>query len=490
MHEPFVIDRFGGLNVADDPTTVGPEGGTSVFNVDLDLTGRVRARAGYSLVRSITLDTTGGLAAYETTAGVSQFVVGYSLAGVRTYAAHASTGGAAVATAAPGAIAVNSARWGDPTNEYLYIANGVDTIWRWTGAAFSQPAGMPTAKFLTVSPSSNRLVTACLTGLTSRVLFSDAGAPETFTYDTAPTPDTGSYVDLTPGDGSPITGLTSYKTDVYAFKKDRFFVFTGESTSATGKPIFNYRPVDGYGALAPPVTGDEGVFFFDGRSIWVTTGGAPTRVSRAIEPILRGVTAPGGLGGIDQTQLASVRLFYSLGRLYVRIPSSSAGIVYTLVYDPKIDAWTLYFTATPMDWMITLRTAGADQKFTYFFGFVGAAAVNKFDPALTLDAGNIFSWVWQGGLTDAGEPGRVKVVRESRLWGVGTVTLTSSSDYGAGLGSPGSPLVLGTSPTVRDAWDQSDFEGTTWQITLVGTGWGGVDRVAQFISHIKPAGLE
>lgn len=483
----YMVDRFGGLNLADDPTDVGPMNAISLINVDLDQTGRIRTRPGYSLVKSLTITTADGLAAYETTAGTRQFVVSHTTTGTRAYEAYASTGGALVSTAAPGSTVLNAVRWGDPTNEYLYIANGTDTIWRWTGAAFSQPAGMPTATFLAVSPASNRLVTANLSGLTSRVLFSDPGAPETFTYNTAPTPDTGNYVDLAPGDGSPITGATSFQNDVLVFKKRRFFVFYGEDTDNDGQPIFRYRSVDGVGALVPPVTGDEGVYFFDGRTIWATTGGQPTRISRKIEPILQGTATTSGMPNVDPTKLSQVRLSYSLGRLYVSLPTGSGSFLSTLVFDPKIDQWTLYQSiSTPFQWVTTLNPASTDQRFSFFFG--GTGQVNKIDPALTQDAGSAIIWSWSGGITDLGEPGRVKVSLESRVWGVGSVLLGVTTDTPNATAI--SALTLGVSPTVADAWQQIDYEGTLWQTGVAGTSWGGVDRFAHYISFIKPAGVQ
>lgn len=481
----YMVDRFGGLNLADDPVDVGPTNATSLLNVDIAQVGRVRTRAGSSLVKSLTVDSADGFAAFETTSGTKQFVVSHTTSGTRAYEAYASTGGAAVSSAAPGNTTLNAVRWGNQTNEYLYIANGTDTIWRWDGAAFTQPAGMPTATHLAVfSSPNNRLVTANLTGLMSRVLFSDTDAPETFTYNTAPTPDTGNYVDLAPGDGSPIAGMASFQNSVFAFKKKRFFVFYGEDPDEDGQPNFHFNTFDGIGALVPPVTGDEGVYFFDGRTIWVTTGGQPVRLSRKIEPILQG-TAGATFPNLDQTQLANVRLSYSLGRLYVSMPTSSSAFGYTLVYDPKIGEWTLYFAISPIKYVATLTAASTEQRYSYFYG--GAAKVNRFDPALTQDAGVDIAWAWSSGFTDLGEPGRVKVTLESRAWGVGSVILAVATDYVAGTSST---LTLGTNPTVADAWQQIDREGTLWQIGLAGTAWGGVDRIAHYVSFIKPAGVQ
>jgi hypothetical protein len=486
---PYLIGSFAGLNVADDPFDIGA-GATELNNVEIDKTGRLRVRQGYSLNRHISSVTAAaGIAAFEKTNGTRQFVVSYTTGGTKKLDAYDSDGvsaSVANATQAAGAGTMSVARIGTPSNEYLYIANGADTIWRWTGAAFSQPASMPTAKFLAVSQASNRLVVADVT-VPSRVIFSDAGAPETFTYDTAPTPDTGNYVDLMPGDGSLITGLANFQNDVYAFKERRFFVFYGESVGSTGAPIFNYRTVDGYGTLVPPAVGDEGVYFFDGRSIWVTSGGLPVRVSRKIDPFLRGeVNFFSATVTADAASLTSYRLFYSLGRLYVAVPKSSGGWT-TLVYDPKIDEWTLWTIGNGMQWIASCRPSTTEQSYTHWFDTAGD--INKLVPTFHSDLGGVVTWSWVGGAYDMGDPGATKVTTETRVWGSGAVFLQVSSDYAA-FDLP-SALALGTYPAIADAWQSVDREAVIFQDKLSGSGinGSGVDRIVHYVSHVKDSGI-
>jgi hypothetical protein len=103
------------------------------------------------------------------------------------------------------------------------------------------------------------------------------------------------------------------------------------------------------------------------------------------------------------------------------------------------------------------------------------------------DQGSAFSWSWTSAPYDLGYPGQVKITRESRLWGVGTVTMKVANDYGSF--DTGSALTLGTNPTVADAWQQIDREGTLWQHKLSGTGAASVSRLEHMISFVKPAGV-
>jgi hypothetical protein len=381
-------------------------------------------------------------------------------------------GGAAVASATPTATAISAARIGTPTNEYLYIANGADTIWRWTGAAFSQPAGMPIGTYLTAKTNSNRLVTANITGTSiSRVQFSDAGAPETWTST--------SFVDVAPGDGSEVTGLATWQNDVYAFKRNRFFVFGVESTDSTGKPVFNYRTVDGYGASVPPVAGLEGVYFFDGRYVWLTAGGIPRCISDPIDSFLsyRTALAAGSYDG--QSRPTTVRLSYAKGRLYVSIPIVAGTSFATLVYDPRANAWTAYST--------TLRYAADLNGYVYWLSDGGKA--NRFRWDTPSDDGAAIAWSYQSGFYDMGYPGQAKVVREARVWGTGDVSLRMYSDATIDLGTT---LALGTPVQGPGVWQQIDREGTFFAHYLSGssTATAEVHRIVYYPSQIKDAGIE
>jgi hypothetical protein len=238
--------------------------------------------------------------------------------------------------------------------EYVYFGDGNDAMRRWDGAAFTSPANMPKgAPYL--YPRSSRLVATCFEASShilgpaaaqssqSHVYFSDAGAPETWTAT--------NYVILTPGDGERIHGAASYRDLFFVFKRSRFFVFTGESTAGDGNPIFNYRTVDtgvglsgyssGMEACGAIATGPDGVYFLNDRGVWRTSGDAPTRVSRAIDPFFDGTaTTPMTQ---DPARLRYARMTWHNERLWLAVATN--GTSYNnrlLVFDPATDAWTMH----------------------------------------------------------------------------------------------------------------------------------------------------
>jgi hypothetical protein len=473
---PYLIERFGGLNAADDPYEVGAGAATNCLNVDFDQSGSFRSRDGSGAIKSVTVTSADGFTAFETAAGTKQFIVGYTNGATKKYEAYSAAGGAVVASATPtsSAARISAARIGTPAAERLYIANGTDTLWRWTGAAFTQPAGLPVAWFLTLLPTSNRLV-AMITAGNSTVQFSAAGDPETW-----PATNT---LDLTPGDGDAITGGATWQNLTLVFKQRRFFVFGGEGIDGDGEPVFNYRTVEGFGALVPPVTGAEGVYFFDGRSIWLTDGGVPRRVSRKVDPVIANIRSAGSYN-VDQTRLTSATLSYSAGRLYVGLYSN--GSAFSLVFDPKVDAWTIY--SSPLRYAADLRATSSDQISVYWLGNTGV--VSTYAPGDITDEGVAFNWNYTSGHYDLGYPGRTKVIQESKVWGTqgpssAGCTLRMVADATTDFGST---LTL---PAAGGAWQQIDREGDLFQHFFEGTiGSVRVSRLTHYVSFVKPAGIE
>lgn len=468
--EPYVIEGFTGLNLAVDPLEAGTSAATDLHDVDFDKRGRVRTRGGFARVKALTMDTPEGLAVFDEVS-THQFVVGYTTGGTSKYEAYASTGGAALASVNVTSTAGMSAvRLG--SSNYLYLANAIDTVRRWDGSAFTSPAGMPIAQRLAVAPRSDRLVAASITGTsTSRVKFSDPGAPETFGAN--------NFVDLVPGDGF-ITSATTWRDNTFVFK-DRagFFVFDSESTDSDGSPIFNYNAVRGFGAW-DSVAGDEGVYFHDGRTVWLTVGSTPTRVSEPVEPFLRGEVSVNG-ETVDQDQVFGWRLSYSLGLLYIAVMTSGA-VRRTLVFDPKLNTWTLY--SLPVSFARTLRLDISTLKPQTYW--LSTAGVEKFDGSAT-DNGSAVSWSVQSGKYPLSDPGRVAVSNESSIDGYGTVSLRLDSDLYSNMNGS---ATLGTAPAFAEGWVAGvDIEGRWLQHTLSGSGAAQVNRLTHHVSYVKPAGV-
>jgi hypothetical protein len=128
----------------------------------------------------------------------------------------------------------------------VYLTDSTTTqVRKYTGGVFSSPAGLAAYKgnYLAVQPLDDRLVIADAS-TTSKLWFSDAATPETITAS--------NFVQVTPGDGQPITGMAVFGTQLFVFKQTKFFVFYGNSTDATGLPVFNYRMMDtGVGCSLP-----------------------------------------------------------------------------------------------------------------------------------------------------------------------------------------------------------------------------------------------
>lgn len=460
---PFTVESFGGLRLDVDPFEAGPGNATDLLNVDLDRVGRVRTRDGFTRMKSLTMTTVEGFGVYDTFS-FQQAIVGYTTGGVGRYEAYPDSGGAAVASVNVSSPAAISASAAGPLG-YLYLANAVDPIRRWTGAAFSSPAGMPTAQYLATSPVSDRLVAAA----GSRVKFSEVGDPETWPAN--------NFVDVAPGDGV-ITSMVTWRETIFVFK-DRvaFFVFYSESTDQDGEPIFNYRPVNGYGAF-DAVAGEEGVYFSDDRTIWLTVGDKPTRISEPVEQFLRGIVS---VNGETVSQAATPRLSYSLGRLYVAVYTSAA-VWRTLVFDPKLNTWALYSVGMP--YTKTLRSISPSiESRTYW---LSTAGIDRFDGATT-DNGSAIAWSWTSGRYALSDPGRVAITTESSVVGSGSVTMAVTTDsYGT---ITGSSTTLGTAPATAEGWPFGDQEGTWFQHKLSGTGVASVNRLTHHIGSVKPAGV-
>lgn len=481
--QPFPVNRFGGLNLVQDPTEVGAEGAVAMSNADLDRLGRVRGRYGY-ITRGISRATNIGPMAFFKELGGAEHIVAVTNTGVTTSQLEAGTG-TSLSTVATVPTSNNGfVRFGSPAATQLFMGDQSATIQILTGTAWTSAAIGFAAEHLAVTPNSNRLVVAA----GSTVAFSDAGAPTTFGVN--------NYVQLHPGDGESITALVAWRDYVIAFKRSKFFVFTNESTSATGNPVFNYRAVvAGHGCVksGAAVAGEEGVYFADRTGVYVTTGDTPRYVSRPLEPWLQAGTFT-GLPSISLGMALSgsmTVLVYYERRLYVTDTFNGT----TLVYDPVLDAWMVWsLTATGMCAIPKAGTLTSASPGLYF----GESATSKlsvmsFDSEVTDRGdtptnGTAVSWSWSSGAYDLSGANRVSITLESSVSGTGTVTLKVANDLGSF--DTGSALTLGTSPAFLQAWQQIDREGTYWQHQLSGTGQSVVNKLVHYVSFVKPPGVQ
>lgn len=440
---PVVLERFGGLNLVDDPFEIGAGGATAMSNVDLSTArGRLRGRDGVSTPFSSTV-ITGVLATYVSSGSYVLCRTASGVTPVRIGGAD-GTSTSAFTPVGPGAFA--------RTNSRIYGCGGVNAIYRYDGAwtSVAMPASF-NPSYLAVMPISGRIVAA--NG--SRVHFGDAGASETFGVN--------NWVDLWPGDGETIAGLIVYRDALYVFKQSRFAVFYSEGIDADGEPVFNYRGVDtrngltDYGAGGPLVVGDEGVYFTNANGVYLTTGDTPVLISRTL--------------GLPMSTGNMLYAGYHRGRLYL----TNQTIV--LVFDPNLNAWMRW--DLPNLGFITGSPDSAGLWFAYTNNRLSLFGSST-------DNGTAIDWSYTTGKYPLGEPGKIAVASESSIDGIGTVTLSITSDKYTAAQS--GSATLGTSPTVTEGWPAGvDQEGRWVQSTLSGSGTAQVARLTHHVNSQRQA---
>lgn len=424
----------GGLNLRDSPDVVDESQAIDALNVLFLTRGSVHERGGYAkLTQAEGTNRYDSLTAFYKADGTKQLVAG---AGNRLEALSAA-GSVIDSNTTPTANPHYFQRFGGPTAEHVYIANGTDTVRRWTGSAFETPVysgTTPTGKFLGLSVTDNRLVSARFPGAVegnnpSTVRFSNEGDPLTF--------GSTNFVDLTPGDGEEIMGVATWRDLVIVFKQTKFFVFYGNSVDDDGDPVFNYRPVDaGVGLVASRAlaVAEQGIYLLDRTGIYFTTGSQPARVSEAVEPIFHGGASVYYTGGeLNDGSIDQSTMVYHDEKLWLSFPAGvSATNDRNLVFDPHEKWWTLY--NIPAGPMVTFRPGNVEEL---VFGYAsGLKHLGRYvEGAYTADdmstagaGGNAIAAHWQGGWFNYGVPA-VKTIRESKMSGTGLVTVSLFRDY-------------------------------------------------------------
>lgn len=408
-YKPVVVDEFPGLDYRSDVLTARAIAAT---NVDIDLSGKIGNRDGYTNLWSDVGSTVVQLGTFRSVASAAQGLIvgGGSIRAVDNF-------GSLLGTAAVGAVVGRFAQVAAPNQEYVYYSGGTGatTVLRWDGVTFTSPAGLGaySGTLIAATPIDDRLVIANH-DTAGRLIFSNAGQPESITYGSGP-PATGNYVDVGVGKGEKITEMAVWRDSLIVFQPHRFFVFYGTTVDATGNPVFNYRTVDvGQGAEGTVTYGNgacvahDGVYFINRSGVWHTTGDAPVRVSRPLGPYETGLRTIGSDG--------------------TRVYASDS--TQTFVYHTELGVWTRYglvFTAAapyPEGQLVLDATRDSDSL---LFGTVTRAFV--LGGGRTLDSGQAINGLYQLGWSDLGVNDQ-KVIRQVALEGSGTVTLTRKNEQG------------------------------------------------------------
>lgn len=438
----------GGLNLRDSYEQMEPNQAYDLLNVAFDNRGGVKSRPGYAAFTAAGTNRYDSMAAFYTTGGTKHLVVG---AGNRLEVFDST--GAAVTSSTSTSPTANPhyfARFGGPTKTVMYAANGTDSLRQWNGTAWSVPSftgTTPTGKYLAVTPWDNRLVNARRSGSTggdnpSTVRFSNPSVPDTWLAD--------NWVDLAPGDGEQIMGMCVFNNYLIVFKESHFFVFYGTTLDNDGNPEFNYRAVEAGVGLASAnalCVAPDGVYFLADNGIYKTDGGLPILVSGLIDPLFTGSLPP--LYGGSQVTIAGARMAYHNLQVFV-----SAGPL--LMFDLRNQSWTVW--DIPAGAMCQFEVSGSlpDLMFAYSSG---ANRIGRVSSSYSTDAGADISSRIKIAFSDLGEDNH-KTVRESKVWGTGTVRFGIADDFGTAENLE--KVIFGSAP---DKWS----DGTTSDLWADGT---------------------
>lgn len=504
-YSPSVLDSFGGLDVAQDPQELGSTGALDLLNVDVSRPGRVRCRDGYAKVTTTNPNRQlAAISPYYRSTAVPQIVAASTdLAGASNKVFIALTTAGVELASKPGASVLNgqlngriAGRFGAPGSELVYVvqpttatAVTTPTAYKWNGSTFAAAALAPNAECWAVKGGENRMVAGnYLNTSASRVGFSNAGDPETWGAN--------DFVEITPGDGEQIVSLVAWQDRIFAFKQTKFAVFGDTATDGAGNPIFNYRLVNsGDGALeAGPgqgtaCAGRPGVFFLNARGVYLTTGDTPQLISGVLDPLFLGNVPEGfngqnGFGDERFRPASDASLCWANERLYVYLGTTDGR---TLVWDAASSQWTIW--QLPVRAFMNFSVTGdfTDQALCFSeLSGSGRNYVQRIDPDQTTDDSTAITWSYSTGWDALGAAGATKVLRQSRLYGKGTVTLSRFADF-ATSDTQAATLTLGSTTILgyhRKAW-----KGKVLQTQLAGTGPAEIRQVLHDVSTVREAGM-
>lgn len=455
IYQPIPFTDFGGgLNLRDGPDVIQEREAVDLLNVEFTERGALRQRSGYAKFTAEAAPASyDSITPFYTSGGTKQLVANR---GAVVEAIDAS--GGSVATTGTTSGPHHFTRFGQPTAETLYIANGIDQVKKWDGTAFSSPASLSsrTEALIGQWPTSNRLVLARSFTYPSRVWFSDAGDPETFDPD--------NFVDLTPGDGEEIMAIETWRELLFVFKRSRFFVFYGESQDSSGDEVFDSRPVDArYGCASSRAvaTAPEGVYFLDRSGIYRTTGEQPERVSDIVQPIFLGGGSAYYRGGVlTHAAIEDAAMVWFRDRIYLAFATGATNDR-MLVFDPRYEWWSLF--DIPANGMCVFRAGDVEELlFAYasgsnHIGRYDGSGHSSDDMTAAGTGGDAIGARWRSGWFDYDDPS-VKTIRESKLWGSGSFEVGISRDWQ--LQTPFSAVRLSGSAALWGGFDWDD--GTLW----------------------------
>lgn len=429
------IDEFGyGVDLRRRPGDLPIGAAVDLRDVWFPEPGAVSSRPGWEQLTADLGVEPSALAAFRTAAGGKYLVAGYTGGELRAF--NPDSGAQLAATTAPLGDYWSFARFGSPTQERLWAANGLERFWAWDGSSFSQPTltgdvGVGTGRYVAMWSSENRMVNACFPGIGG---LADDNNPSTIRlgYPLDPTRwESLEFVQMTPGDGEPIMGVASYREFVFIFKPSRILVFYGSSIDpSTATPKFHFDVVEagvGCSFRGACVTARDGVYFVHRTGVYKIRGVQdPERVSGPIDPLFTGELSYyfqiNGGQRANIHALDAVRLYCDDDRLVMSYASGSAVYADTqAVYDLRLGAWTL--------WNAPVRQWARIDDISYLAMAGGQNRIGFSDGEQPDDNGApIDSW-WQGAYQQlSGDPG-TRVLRQTAVTGGGMFSVETGVDY-------------------------------------------------------------
>lgn len=445
-----ISDFRGGLNYADQPNNVPPNEAIDAMNVNFTDDGRISRRTGY------TLATTGDGGDSAIVWNGQLVIGGPSDNKVKIYNFYYSSY-TLLATLTGSAMSspqsFRYAAFGGPTTSLLFIANGIDQLASWDGTTLNTAptwtlgsgtyAGVaPKPKFVAVTPWDNRLVGANFPQGTqnqgnnsSTVRFSAEGDPLAWRSNY--------FEDVLPGDGEPIMGMCVWRDSLFVFKQTKFFRFYGTTVDADGYPTFDYMTVNtGIGLMSQNglVSCEDAVYFVSSNGLYKTSGGPPVEVSKKIRPLFNGIrqgtlTMPYNRMNDDAGEGHGVNPVYNslflcnsyLSRVSDRLLAwncivNTANGRKTLVYDRKLDCWTV--------WDVLVVGAAFDRNSSFYLTHFCTDQNNiyYFGGGSTTDNGTPIAARVQLGWSKIGE-NRPKRIRQTEFVGTGIAEADSVVDF-------------------------------------------------------------
>lgn len=472
---PFNVERFGGLNLVDDPLEVGATGAVDLLNVWIQ-PGRVETVPEISGWASPTTRKVRRLFNHANTNVLASESDGsnVTLEAFDVGGTSVATGTYASASTAPHCFA----SIGTPTASRAYAVRRSEAAYRWNGSAWASVATIPVGSCCAPADNGTRLAVGMGLGVTNahRVYFSAAGDPESFnTADPG-----GDWVDIAPGDGEAVIALIAWRGMLFAFKNSKFAVFEGVGTDADGGAEFNYRMVEGKGmpTAGLPCATSAGVFFMAQDGVYLTTGGPAVLVSRAISPLWTPNAAPPN-GNVSQITPISAFALGAVGDDVYLSCQASLKMQTLVLRDGEWTYLTVQASGTTTGHANVIDVLGRPT-----YNVVDSTTVRLLSPADGPDPS--IAWSYKSGKY-ALAPGSVAITPETSLVGTGTVTLRLDSDL---YTNQNASATLGAHPTAAEGWPGPvDQEGTWLQYTLSATGEASVSRLTHLVSSVKPVGV-